>query len=77
MSDSETRNPSHRMGEPVVEKDGRIVTSRINFNTVGRKYYVVSESSGLPAADFLFAGGNTRGGVIVQRDWDNSGDIKV
>ena len=38
---------------------------------------MVSESSGLPAADFLYVGGNMRGGVIVQRDWDNSGDIRV
>ncbi len=61
----------------MVKNDERIVTDRINFNIVGRKYYVVSESSGLPAADFLYPSGNTRGGVIVQRDWDNSGDIRV
>lgn len=61
----------------MAEKKERVVTDRINFNTVGRKYYVVSESSGLPAADFLYPGGKTRGGVIVQRDWDNSGDIRV
>ncbi|KJS11122.1 MAG: hypothetical protein VR67_15370 [Peptococcaceae bacterium BRH_c8a] len=77
MSDYNTRNLSQKSDEPVVEKDERIVTGRINFNIVGRKYYVVSESSGLPAADFLYSGGNARGGVIVQRDWDNSGDIKV
>lgn len=53
----------------------RPVTGKINFNVVMPRYYLVSESSGLPAADFYTAGGSTRGGLIVPRDWDNSGDF--
>lgn len=60
----------------MVEKNGRVITDRVNFNIMGRQYYVVSESSGLPSAEFFDTGGNMRGGVIVRRDWEHSGDIR-
>lgn len=60
----------------MAEKDGRDIPGRINFNIAGRQYYVVGEGSGLPAADYFHGGGNIRGGVLVRRDWDHSGDLK-
>ena len=56
-------------------KDERPVTNKISFNIVGRRYYVVTDSSGVPAADYYLSGGKVRGGVIVPRDRDNSGDM--
>lgn len=58
------------------ERDERVASGKISYNTVGRRYYVVTESSGVPAADFYFPDGSARGGMIVPRDWDNSGDIR-
>ncbi len=60
----------------MVEKNRRDITGRINFNIAGRQYYVVGEGSGLPAAEFLYPDNNVRGGVLVRRDWDHSGDLK-
>ena len=58
-------------------KNERSVTNKIRFNIVGRRYYVVTDSSGVPATDFYFTGGKVRGGVIVPRDRDSSGDIRL
>jgi len=48
---------------------------RINYNTVSRKYYVVTEHSGTPAADFYSQTGKTSGGVLVPQERDSSAKL--
>lgn len=49
---------------------------KINFSTAGRKYYVFSENSGMPSADFYIMSRKLSGGLIVPQDKDSSADLK-
>ncbi|SFG49072.1 hypothetical protein SAMN05660649_01816 [Desulfotomaculum arcticum] len=49
---------------------------KINFSTVGRKYYVFSENSGMPSADFYIRSKKSAGGLIVPHKMDSSADLK-
>lgn len=49
--------------------------SKINYNLVGRKYYVVSGSSGVLAADFRIGSGEKKEEFIVTRNMDSSANI--
>jgi len=48
---------------------------KINYHTASRKYYVVTESSGAPAADF-YQYRKMPNGLIMPRDKDSSADIE-
>ncbi|WP_449241502.1 hypothetical protein [Desulfoscipio gibsoniae] len=49
---------------------------KINYQTASRKYYVVTECSGAPAADFYYQSRKISNGLIMPRDRDSSADIK-
>ena len=49
---------------------------KINFNTAGRKYYVFSENSGMPSADFYIMSKKLGGGLIVPQEKNSSADLK-
>ncbi len=49
---------------------------KINFNTLGKKYCVLTGYSGLPAADYYKLGKITEG-LIVPHDVDSSADLKT
>lgn len=51
--------------------------TKINFQTVTRKYYVVTEYSGAPAADFNYLSRKIPGGLIIPKDRDSSADLKI
>jgi len=48
---------------------------KINYHTASRKYYVVTEGSGAPAADF-YQYRKVPNGLIMPRDQDSSADIE-
>ncbi|MBF7082389.1 hypothetical protein IT084_05270 [Desulfallas sp. Bu1-1] len=49
---------------------------KINYNLVGRKYCVVTEHSGVPAADFFHGFAKKAGNLIVPQEKDSSADIR-
>ncbi|AGL01310.1 hypothetical protein [Desulfoscipio gibsoniae] len=57
-------------------KDQRSPGWKINYQTASRKYYVVTECSGVPAADFYYQSRKISTGLIMPRDGDSSADIK-
>lgn len=60
-----------------MEKSGTGRTDwKINFSTAGRKYYVFSENSGMPSADFYIMSRRFAGGLIVPQEADSSADLK-
>lgn len=48
---------------------------KINYHMVGRKYYVVTEHSGVPAADFFQGFTKKTCNLIVPQEKDSSADI--
>ena len=50
---------------------------KISYQTASRKYYVTTECSGAPAADFYYQSRKMSNGVIMPRDMDSSADIKT
>ncbi len=61
----------------MVQKEEKPVTWRINYNVTGKRYYVVTNYSGIPAADFYSPNVNPRDGMVVPSDYDSSGDLKI
>jgi len=49
---------------------------KINFSTAGRRYYVFSENSGMPSADFYIMSRKFAGGLIVPGEKDSSANLK-
>ncbi|WP_027363786.1 hypothetical protein [Desulfotruncus alcoholivorax] len=49
---------------------------KINFSNVERKYYVFSENSGMPSADFYIRSRKFTGGLIVPQEKNSSADLK-
>ncbi|TYO97874.1 hypothetical protein [Desulfallas thermosapovorans] len=49
---------------------------KINYHTAGCKYYVVTEHSGAPAANFYYQSRKLAHGLIMPRDGDSSADLK-
>lgn len=45
---------------------------KVNYNIVKSKYYVVTEYSGLPAADYI----SSKSGLIMPQNKDSSADVK-
>lgn len=50
-------------------------STKINYNLIGRKYYVFTDNSGLLAADFNVYGVQNKKEMIVSRDMDSSANI--
>ncbi len=49
---------------------------KINYQTASRKYYVVTECSGAPAADFFYQSRKMCNCLIIPRDKDSSANIE-
>ncbi|KAF1084585.1 hypothetical protein SPSYN_02363 [Sporotomaculum syntrophicum] len=49
---------------------------KINYQTASRKYYVATEYSGAPAADFYYQSRKMSNGLIMPRDRDSSANIE-
>lgn len=57
-------------------KNQQPIRWKINYQTAGCKYYVVTEYSGAPAADFYYQSRKMAHGLIMPRDGDSSADLK-
>jgi hypothetical protein len=55
-------------------RNGRSAEVKINFQTVGRKYYLVTQYSGAAAADFYNP--KLTGCIIMPQDRDSSANIE-
>lgn len=49
---------------------------KINYQAASREYYVATEYSGAPAADFYYQSRKMSNGLIMSRDKDSSADIE-
>ncbi|WP_092482505.1 hypothetical protein [Desulfoscipio geothermicus] len=54
-------------------RNGQSAGVKINFQTIGKKYCVVTQCSGAPAADFYNP--KLTGGIIVPQDRESSANI--
>jgi len=57
-------------------RENESVVWKINYQTASRKYYVVTECSGTPAADFYYQSRKVSNGLITPREKDSSADLK-